>query len=180
MSCESLPKRYENANRSAELHERLSASPSSLIRHIRAAFRSRRGWIKGDGTFPSLSEADGTGSPTMRGLACRLLAQLLEALGDWPLMLFSPSSRVAWRAIRMCVASPPLGQDLTEKFAVYAPPANAGVPLPASEEPRALGTLKPRGEVHRDGDWHRSVHVWLIDAAGRLLLQRRGSGLRGH
>jgi len=24
------------------------------------------------------------------------------------------------------------------------------------------GRTKPRGEVHRDGDWHRAVHVWVV------------------
>ena len=33
--------------------------------------------------------------------------------------------------------------------------------------------------MHRDGDWHRSVHVWVVDTAeagrgaARVLLQRR-------
>ncbi|MGH2616031.1 MAG: NUDIX hydrolase [Thermomicrobiales bacterium] len=37
--------------------------------------------------------------------------------------------------------------------------------------------IKPRGQIHRDGDWHRAVHVWItgIDAAGApfLIFQRR-------
>ena len=43
---------------------------------------------------------------------------------------------------------------------------------------RPLGRLKPRSLVHRDGDWHRAFHCWLVepddasnDAA--ILLQRR-------
>ena len=40
------------------------------------------------------------------------------------------------------------------------------------------GRTKRRDEVHRDGDWHRSLHVWLVgvDPAGRAVLtfQRRG------
>jgi isopentenyldiphosphate isomerase len=39
------------------------------------------------------------------------------------------------------------------------------------------GNVKTRAEVHRDGDWHRSVHVWVAgesDAGRFLLLQRRG------
>jgi isopentenyldiphosphate isomerase len=35
------------------------------------------------------------------------------------------------------------------------------------------GTLKPIGDVHRDGDWHRVVHVWVVTKAGRILLRRR-------
>jgi 8-oxo-dGTP pyrophosphatase MutT (NUDIX family) len=45
---------------------------------------------------------------------------------------------------------------------------------------RPLGRTKARGDVHRDGDWHRSVHVWvlLVGRPGhsdepRVLLQRR-------
>jgi len=39
------------------------------------------------------------------------------------------------------------------------------------------GRVKPRAAVHRDGDWHRAVHVWIAgeDEAGVpfLLFQRR-------
>ncbi len=36
-----------------------------------------------------------------------------------------------------------------------------------------LGVAKPRDEAHRDGDWHRSAHVWIYTAAGALVFQRR-------
>ncbi len=40
------------------------------------------------------------------------------------------------------------------------------------------GRTKRRDAVHRDGDWHRSIHVWIfgLDAVGRevLTFQRRG------
>jgi isopentenyldiphosphate isomerase len=36
---------------------------------------------------------------------------------------------------------------------------------------RHLGT-KPRDAVHRDGDWHRCFHLWVVTADG-VLLQRR-------
>lgn len=40
------------------------------------------------------------------------------------------------------------------------------------------GRTKRRDEVHRDGDWHRSLHVWVVglDAVGRevVTFQRRG------
>ena len=33
---------------------------------------------------------------------------------------------------------------------------------------------KCRGEVHRDGDYHRAVHVWIYaESTQELLLQRR-------
>jgi isopentenyldiphosphate isomerase len=39
------------------------------------------------------------------------------------------------------------------------------------------GRVKPRAEVHRDGDWHRAIHVWVagLDDQGApfLTLQRR-------
>ncbi len=40
---------------------------------------------------------------------------------------------------------------------------------------RPLGRTKPRDEVHRDGDWHRSAHVWIFTSDHRLLFQRRAS-----
>ncbi len=35
------------------------------------------------------------------------------------------------------------------------------------------GVTKTKAEVHRDGDWHRAAHVWIVASDGRLLLQRR-------
>src|SRR5690348_12391671 len=43
----------------------------------------------------------------------------------------------------------------------------------------ATGRMKARAYVHRDGDWHRAVHVWVagIDrGVPFLLFQRRGLG----
>lgn len=37
----------------------------------------------------------------------------------------------------------------------------------------ATGVLKPRSEVHRDGDWHRAFHLWVVHPDGFVLLQRR-------
>ncbi len=39
------------------------------------------------------------------------------------------------------------------------------------------GAVKRRADVHRDGDWHRAIHVWVYgrgDDGEFLLLQRRG------
>lgn len=39
------------------------------------------------------------------------------------------------------------------------------------------GVSKPRAQVHRDGDWHRAVHVWLYGFAPGgpyLLMNQRG------
>jgi isopentenyldiphosphate isomerase len=35
------------------------------------------------------------------------------------------------------------------------------------------GSAKPRGLIHRDGDWHRAFHLWVVHADGHVLLQRR-------
>ena len=38
---------------------------------------------------------------------------------------------------------------------------------------KPTGVKKLRKEVHRDGDWHRVVHVWLVNPHGELLIQKR-------
>jgi isopentenyldiphosphate isomerase len=43
--------------------------------------------------------------------------------------------------------------------------------LDASGAP--TGERKPRADVHRDGDWHRAIHVWVVLPGERVLLQRR-------
>lgn len=58
-------------------------------------------------------------------------------------------------------------QDLDEPFDVlFADGAPTGI-------------IKPRGAVHRDGDWHRALHVWIAgrDEAGEpfLMFQRRSA-----
>ena len=35
------------------------------------------------------------------------------------------------------------------------------------------GKTKSRSEVHRDGDWHKAVHIWILNDEGEVLLQRR-------
>ncbi len=35
------------------------------------------------------------------------------------------------------------------------------------------GASKARAEVHRDGDWHRAFHLWVMHPDGHALLQRR-------
>lgn len=40
-------------------------------------------------------------------------------------------------------------------------------------EGKPAGIIKPKPEVHRDGDWHRCSHIWIVGSDGRLLLQRR-------
>lgn len=66
------------------------------------------------------------------------------------------------------MADHPLPQDPRERFDVVLPD---GTPT---------GRTKARAEVHRDGDWHRSVHVWVAGVGEEgtpfLIFQRRGLG----
>lgn len=32
---------------------------------------------------------------------------------------------------------------------------------------------RPRGVVHREGLWHRTAHVWIINSKGEILCQKR-------
>lgn len=41
------------------------------------------------------------------------------------------------------------------------------------EEGNLTGKKKLRSDVHRDGDWHRAVHIWIINEKGEILLQSR-------
>lgn len=63
--------------------------------------------------------------------------------------------------------TPPIAQDPDELFDLVTA---SGVPL---------GRAKRRADVHRDGDWHRSIHVWIYGVeqdAPFVLFQRRGMG----
>lgn len=42
------------------------------------------------------------------------------------------------------------------------------------------GTRKSKRQIHRDGDWHRAVHVWIAASDGRVLLQRRSPRKENH
>ena len=35
------------------------------------------------------------------------------------------------------------------------------------------GVRKPKPDIHRDGDWHRAAHIWIVTNDGRILLQKR-------
>ena len=41
------------------------------------------------------------------------------------------------------------------------------------DENGILKDVKQRSEVHNKGLWHRSVHVWIINSDGNILLQKR-------
>ena len=41
------------------------------------------------------------------------------------------------------------------------------------ENGNKTGKVEPRSKAHRDGDWHRSVHIWVLNKDGDIILQRR-------
>ncbi len=41
---------------------------------------------------------------------------------------------------------------------------------------KPTGVTKLKSEAHRDGLWHRAVHVWLYNSRGEILLQLRAKG----
>ncbi len=41
------------------------------------------------------------------------------------------------------------------------------------EHDSPLGETKLRSDVHRDGDWHRTVHIYVINLQGEVLVQLR-------
>lgn len=44
------------------------------------------------------------------------------------------------------------------------------------EQGERTGETKPRWQVHRDGDWHRSFHLWVVREDDLVLFQRRAPG----
>lgn len=69
-----------------------------------------------------------------------------------------------WGA-RIMTAESGMAQDPAEPFDVV------------TADGRPTGLVKPRAEIHRDGDWHRALHVWVAgeDERGEpfLMFQRR-------
>lgn len=45
---------------------------------------------------------------------------------------------------------------------------------------KLTGNIKSREETHRDGDWHRTVHVWIINSSQELLIQKRAATIKAH
>ena len=41
------------------------------------------------------------------------------------------------------------------------------------EDGNKTGRIKLRNEVHRDGDWHKAAHIWIVNPDEGVLLQRR-------
>ena len=42
------------------------------------------------------------------------------------------------------------------------------------------GVSQPRSHVHQTGDWHRSIHVWVLNDQQELLIQRRSFDKENH
>ena len=43
------------------------------------------------------------------------------------------------------------------------------------ESGKLIGSKKLRNEVHRDGDWHKAVNIWIINSKGEVLIQKRAA-----
>ena len=43
------------------------------------------------------------------------------------------------------------------------------------ENGKKLGIVRNRELVYKNGDWHRTVHVWLLNSKNELLIQKRAS-----
>lgn len=41
------------------------------------------------------------------------------------------------------------------------------------ENGKPTGLIKSKDDIHRDGDWHGTVQIWLINSTGKILLQKR-------
>jgi isopentenyldiphosphate isomerase len=64
-------------------------------------------------------------------------------------------------------------QDDAEVFEVMqSPPPTFNL---LRDKPLSAGTRKLRKQVHRDGDWHCSAHVWLLDAERKLIVVQKRS-----
>ncbi|KAJ9452688.1 Nudix hydrolase 3 [Diplonema papillatum] len=78
----------------------------------------------------------------------------------------------SWLGVWPVAADEPPGQDGRELFAVCRSPSAADGCVVLT------GEYKERRLVHRDGDWHRSVQVWVVageDEQRKVLLQRRSA-----
>jgi isopentenyldiphosphate isomerase len=48
------------------------------------------------------------------------------------------------------------------------------------EEGNKLGSKKTKKEVHDQGLWHRSAHVWVVNSKGDVLIQKRSPLMDNH
>lgn len=47
-------------------------------------------------------------------------------------------------------------------------------------EGNKLGFTKSKKEVHEEGLWHRSVHIWIVNSKGEVLIQKRSPQKDNH
>lgn len=43
------------------------------------------------------------------------------------------------------------------------------------EQGNPTGQKKLRSEVHRDGDWHKAINIWIMNPQKRILIQKRAA-----
>jgi isopentenyl-diphosphate delta-isomerase type 1 len=48
------------------------------------------------------------------------------------------------------------------------------------ENGNLTGEKKLRNLVHQDGDWHKSVHVWIVNSDNKVLMQKRSANKESH
>ena len=48
------------------------------------------------------------------------------------------------------------------------------------EQGNKTGKIKARSEVHKDGDWHKGVYIWIVNAKNEILLQKRSPNKDSH
>lgn len=48
------------------------------------------------------------------------------------------------------------------------------------EKGNITGTIKEKLQAHKDGDWHKTAHIWIINDKNELLLQKRSPSKRDH
>lgn len=59
-------------------------------------------------------------------------------------------------------------------------PGGPDEPLPVVDENDQVIGIKPRGQIHALGLFHRAVHIMVFDPAGRLYLQKRSANKDTH
>ena len=48
------------------------------------------------------------------------------------------------------------------------------------ENNNSTGTIKEKEQAHLEGDFHRSVHVWIINNKKEILLQKRSPNKKNY
>ncbi len=48
------------------------------------------------------------------------------------------------------------------------------------ETGKNTGTNKPKPEVHKNGLWHRTVHIWFVNSKNEIMLQHRSPKMENY